>query len=821
MASPSPVSVEELLVHSQWLRRLARRLVEDVHAADDLVQATWQAALQGRPRHGGNLRGWLQRILRRLAAAERRRSDRQARREHRVEAKAADPAAEELVEQADLQRHLVALVTQLPEPGRSTVLLHFFWDLSPAAIARRQGIPASTVRNRLKRALDALRAQLDDDHRQGRRQWMALLAPLAVAGRPASRSIIVPITVAAAAIALVAVAARLIWRPSAAQRVDSVAGRLAAPAGDAAEGGQGAARDGDAVTPGRVPVATVNAPADEAAAPPSWGMVVDARGRAVGGVRVVFAPHETTAPQSQARQMPDDQTLAKSDADGVFRWHAAAAHGRLEVRSERWTTVLAARHDRVSRGLPTAVVVAPRAPVAGRVTDGSGHAVAGAVVRLALPKELRARVGIVLDAAEERVWESATNADGRFAFADAPEVAGLRASCRAVGHAPWSGAASTDLPITLARFDAADTTTIRGRVVDDADHAVGDAKVSLAGRDTWTDADGSFALPVEQPLPDSARLVAIKDGGGFATARDPQPDEFVTLRLARQVIYTGRVRTADGAPVAGASVQLTPRLTAIGVKAATTTEVRRAPTPGGLRAGPVLRLASVTTDAAGAFEIVAPEFESGRLTAVDFTSLRRASVPVGAKRQGLEIVFPRDRLRRLRGAVVDQRGQAVAGVRVTAQRTLQPSLTAGARISLGSRESTTDAHGRFAFDRLTDADIRLFASAPGVLPTWTTVGATDADVTLRLVRAGHVRVVTEPAADEVAFVDDDGEPMAIATFAGHLLRTNVRRAPLFDGQSSVHRVPLNAAAVVVYRHDQEIRRRPVSIRGGRLNVVRP
>ena len=49
----------------------------------------------------------------------------------------------------------------LHEPLRSTLLLRFFEGMSAADIARVQGIPAATVRSRLKDALDRIRAGLE------------------------------------------------------------------------------------------------------------------------------------------------------------------------------------------------------------------------------------------------------------------------------------------------------------------------------------------------------------------------------------------------------------------------------------------------------------------------------------------------------------------------------------------------------------------------------------------------------------------------------------------------------------------------------------
>jgi len=67
-------------------------------------------------------------------------------------------------------------VSALEEPYRSTVLLRYGEELTPAEIARRYGLPAGTVRWRLKQGLDRLRVEMD--RAQGsRRAWAGLASP--------------------------------------------------------------------------------------------------------------------------------------------------------------------------------------------------------------------------------------------------------------------------------------------------------------------------------------------------------------------------------------------------------------------------------------------------------------------------------------------------------------------------------------------------------------------------------------------------------------------------------------------------------------------
>jgi len=88
----------------------------------------------------------------------------------------------ELDERVEAQRLVAGLVLGLEEPFRTTLLLRYYEDLSAADVARRLGVPAGTVRWRIKHALDELRPALDRAHGGSRERWHALLLPLP--GRP-------------------------------------------------------------------------------------------------------------------------------------------------------------------------------------------------------------------------------------------------------------------------------------------------------------------------------------------------------------------------------------------------------------------------------------------------------------------------------------------------------------------------------------------------------------------------------------------------------------------------------------------------------------
>jgi RNA polymerase sigma-70 factor (ECF subfamily) len=177
-------SAEELLAQRAWLRTLAARLVRDEAERDDLVQEAWLAALQHIGAGTADWRRWLAGVVRNRWRFARRTAERRAERERESAQAESFPSAAELAQRAELQRLLVGTVLALEEPYRSTVLLRYFGGLSSRAIARRENLPQGTVRSRLKRALDQLRAELDRRNGGERRAWALALVPLARGGGP-------------------------------------------------------------------------------------------------------------------------------------------------------------------------------------------------------------------------------------------------------------------------------------------------------------------------------------------------------------------------------------------------------------------------------------------------------------------------------------------------------------------------------------------------------------------------------------------------------------------------------------------------------------
>ncbi|MDB4965528.1 MAG: hypothetical protein JWN44_1217 [Myxococcales bacterium] len=183
VARSDSTNLDELLLDTAWVRRVAVALVAESADADDVAQLTVVAAIERPPADPSEPRRWLLTVARNIARMMGRTTARRARREALVEHEPV-PTPEALVGRAELQSQLARLLTELDEPYRTTVLLRYFEDLAPSDIAERLGIPAGTVRWRLKRGLDQLRSQLDGTHANRRSSWILTMTALERSGKP-------------------------------------------------------------------------------------------------------------------------------------------------------------------------------------------------------------------------------------------------------------------------------------------------------------------------------------------------------------------------------------------------------------------------------------------------------------------------------------------------------------------------------------------------------------------------------------------------------------------------------------------------------------
>jgi len=153
------------------LRRLARSLVADEQKAEDLVQDSALVALRRPPRAALSMRAWLGRVARNLASNAARDERVRAERELDVPERGAPRTPDEVAQQIEVQRQVLAVLARLEEPYRSTLFLRYWDDLTPSAIAAQTGVPVSTVKTRLSRGLARMRVELDEGHGGERGAW--------------------------------------------------------------------------------------------------------------------------------------------------------------------------------------------------------------------------------------------------------------------------------------------------------------------------------------------------------------------------------------------------------------------------------------------------------------------------------------------------------------------------------------------------------------------------------------------------------------------------------------------------------------------------
>lgn len=153
--------------HAGALLRIAWRLTGNRADAEDMVQETFARALaaSGQFRAGSNLDAWLYRIMVNAhISAYRKRRHVQLVSDVNLEGwqEAFPPAvsAEDLVLSGTLDADVAAAMRALPEKRRLAVYLADVEGLSYRQIAERAGISVGTVRSRLHRGRNALRAAL-------------------------------------------------------------------------------------------------------------------------------------------------------------------------------------------------------------------------------------------------------------------------------------------------------------------------------------------------------------------------------------------------------------------------------------------------------------------------------------------------------------------------------------------------------------------------------------------------------------------------------------------------------------------------------------
>lgn len=566
-------AIEELLGHADWARRLARDLTADEGRAEDAVQDAYVAALERPPDRSENLRGWFARVVANGIRMRGRTETRRVRRERASAREEALPSAAELAGEIEWQRRVAAAVLELDEPQRTTVLLHFYRQLPLAEIARRQGEPAATVRSRLKRALDQLRARFDREHGGDRRAWCALLSTWARRGAGAAAP-----TIPAASITLwlgIAVLAGggtwTVWMATRAAAPGSERDALAtlppansgeSPRTEEPDDGHGEGpRSRLALDERRSRIAAGSSVA--ATGPMFSGTVADDAGSPIAGARI-------TAHIEEKRPFSDAIGTADSDPDGRFSFASSATdlQGLTLVARARGFSTLVKAH--MSPGREIALVLDPVAAVSGVVRDA----------------ETRAPLaGVTLSSGLER---TATDARGTY------RLEGLPQSSNGSIRAHVTGYAVEQREVVLERNEhpTLDFDLVRGVQVDvevlepESGTPIADVAVRDSGDDvpwTRTNAKGRFILSIAPEHPVELELVRE----GFLqttwswTPVAVESGKSVRVPMARMVSIEGKVVDDHGDAIPDAHLSAQPQRSAFR-RLPTAEIVKRWATPGSL-----------------------------------------------------------------------------------------------------------------------------------------------------------------------------------------------------------------------------------------------
>ena len=150
--------------HSPAVLRTCRRFVQDPHAAEDAMQATFLILVQRAPsvRDPEQLDRWLAGVARKVAARARKREVRRTEREQRwAENHREVSLDDEKPIQTELRLAVREELGQLPDAYRQPLTLCYLDGLTHEEAADRIGCPVGTVKARLVRGRSRLRDRLD------------------------------------------------------------------------------------------------------------------------------------------------------------------------------------------------------------------------------------------------------------------------------------------------------------------------------------------------------------------------------------------------------------------------------------------------------------------------------------------------------------------------------------------------------------------------------------------------------------------------------------------------------------------------------------
>ena len=582
-----------VLTHLDWVRQLSLQLVQDVATADDVVQEVWLAA-RGRLPHEANrdargARAWLAGIARNVARRQTRTESRRKVREVASAIRADVPQEDvNLLKRSELLTRVAQIVTKLDEPFRRAMLLRWFDGLSNAEIARQEGIGIDTVKSRLHRGKQRVRAALDAESDGDSRAWALGLVPVALrALRDAA-----PVAGGFAKLALIAASVVLIagagaWslqKPLTSASDVELAEAIPADALPVKEQ-EIAEHLVDSKSEPRSDLAPVGSPAPIVSGDRLRVYVVEANGDPAVGVTVGMGRVEKDGHVYPLLPRPetDNSGLVEFDWNYVKDMHA--------TDGEVWAEIPARVQPRlgfsgaVNGGPPAALLLRlpPTGTVAVQLVDHRGLSINGRISLLLASNFLgygtRTRVGadLVNGRAEFRHvllgerFELGTNSLGSF-----DKTRWLRGSGR------FDGPASEGEVVLITLNPIADSVLYTGRAMAIDGQPLASFRLDLVAsvvlsaertvvpvsKETLTDENGYFTIGLATEPPEGQLFIELSDAefrnGDTLEAKVEVPRTHAGQSIAiGDVIFrmpprwvSGRVTDLSGNPLAGACVSL-------------------------------------------------------------------------------------------------------------------------------------------------------------------------------------------------------------------------------------------------------------------------
>jgi RNA polymerase sigma-70 factor (ECF subfamily) len=548
------VNRDAVIAELDGLRALARSLVHGDADADDLIQDTAVTAVTSPPDSSRPVKPWLATVLRNRWRMDRRSRARRIAREGAVVADEQESAPDAIDRARALERLSTALVA-LDEPFRTVIIRRYMDNESCAQIARALGVPAGTIRWRLKTGLDRLRAALDESTPR----WRVLL-PLgaAVKAKTVSISLVVLLLL------LVAGGVAFFYK------------RKPAPTTTAPVASQSTPKPAikvERVDEAGVPMAPL-APG-EVGSRATIEEVAAAEGGVISGRVINWSTGDGVANAELTFTGPRGAVTIRSDANGSFEL-APEAPGVFSL-----TTIVAQsflpyapelEHSPVRVALAAKQAVRgvtlflfPAVDYYGTVVDAAGAPVAGARVHLADPPAGE-------QALEKIVNEWTSDNKGKFLF-HAPDGAVFEAVKGGKrGWAILDGNVATTHAMTIKIGDAPPRdATIKGKTVDEQGTPIPDVLVTAYPQDkpgedvapratvfATSGPDGTFTLEGVDKKP----YVLIADENDRSPTRKPDVmggTQDVTLTLEAGLPLAGVVVDSSDKPVASYTLLVTKR----------------------------------------------------------------------------------------------------------------------------------------------------------------------------------------------------------------------------------------------------------------------